>query len=49
MKLKFTLISMILFNISFSQNYDTVIAEEKEIDLNNKIYKPGSVFIYDYE
>lgn len=33
----------------FSQQYDSVVIEDKNIDSNNEIYKPGSVFVYDYE
>ncbi len=49
MKLKLTIFCLILFQFSFSQQYDSVIIEENNIDSNNEIYKPGNVFIYDYE
>ena len=49
MKLKLTFFCLILFQIGLSQQYDSVIIEDENIDSNNEIYKPGSVFIYDYE
>ncbi|WP_066220018.1 hypothetical protein [Formosa haliotis] len=49
MNSKLTFIFLILVQIGYSQQYDSVIIEEDSIDLNNKIYKPGSVFVYDYE
>lgn len=49
MKLKFIIFSLFLFQFTFSQQYDSVVAEEDNIDSNNTIYKPGNVFIYDYE
>lgn len=49
MNLKLTIFCLILFQIGFSQQYDSVVIEDENIDANNKIYKPGSVFIYDYE
>lgn len=35
--------------IGFSQHYDTVVIENENIDRDNIIYKPGNVFIFDYE
>ncbi len=49
MKLKLIILCLALFQFGFSQQYDTVVIEEANIDSNNKIYKPGNVFIYDYE
>ena len=49
MNFKSTLFFLLIFQIAFSQQYDTVIIEEENIDDNNEIYKTGSVFIYDYE
>lgn len=49
MKLYLTIFYLILFQLGFSQQYDSVVIEEDSIDSNNKIYKPGTVFIYDYE
>lgn len=49
MKLKLTIFCLILFQIGFSQQYDSVVIEDKNIDSNNEVYKPGNVFIYDYE
>lgn len=49
MKLNLTILCLILFQFGVSQQYDSVIIEEDSIDSNNKIYKPGHVFIYDYE
>lgn len=49
MKLKLTAFCLVLFQFGFSQQYDSVVVEEDNIDSNNTIYKPGNVFIYDYE
>ncbi len=49
MKLHFSIFFLICFQLGFSQQYDTVLIEEDNIDSNNQIYKPGNVFIYDYE
>lgn len=49
MKLKLTILILFFFQFAFSQQYDTVFIEENDIDANNEIYKPGNVFIYDYE
>jgi hypothetical protein len=49
MNSKLTFLFLIFVQIGFSQQYDSVVIEEDSIDLNNKIYKPGSVFVYDYE
>lgn len=47
--INFTFLCLLLTQIIFSQQYDTVVIEEKAIDSNNEIYKIGNVFIYDYE
>ncbi|MCK7590903.1 hypothetical protein M0G43_10000 [Subsaxibacter sp. CAU 1640] len=49
--MKFVLTALCLFSlqIGYSQQYDSVITENENVDLNNDIYKPGNVFIYDYE
>ncbi|MEM0517885.1 hypothetical protein [Aequorivita flava] len=49
MNIKLNLFFLLIFQIGISQQYDTVYIEAENIDENNKIYKPGSVFIYDYE
>lgn len=49
MKLYLSIFCLILFQLGFSQQYDSIAIEEDSIDSNNKIYKPGTVFIYDYE
>jgi len=49
MKLTLTTLILFIFHFGFSQQYDTVFIEEIDIDENNTIYKPGNVFIYDYE
>lgn len=49
MKIKLTFIFLIIFQIGFSQQYDSVIIEEENFDENNEIYKTGNVYIYDYE
>ncbi|RIV45010.1 hypothetical protein D2V05_07965 [Flagellimonas pelagia] len=49
MNLKLTIFFLILAQIGFSQQYNSVIIESENIDSNNEIYKIGSVFVYDYE
>lgn len=49
MKIKLTILTLLIFQFGFSQQYDTVVIEEENIDSNNEIYKTGNVFIYDYE
>ncbi len=49
MKIILTLVVLLVFQIGFSQQYDTVVIEEENVDDNNEIYKTGNVFIYDYE
>ncbi|OZV66251.1 hypothetical protein [Winogradskyella aurantia] len=49
MNLKLTSLFLILFQIGFSQQYDSVVIENENIDSNNEIYKTGNVFVYDYE
>ena len=49
MTFKITTLFIILFHIGFSQQYDSVVIDKENIDANNEIYKPGTVFIYDYE
>lgn len=49
MKLKLTLFFLMIVQIGFSQQYDSVVVEKENVDANNEIYKPGNVFVYDYE
>jgi hypothetical protein len=49
MKIKLTFLLLIIFQVGFSQQYDSVVIEEENVDENNEIYKTGNVFIYDYE
>lgn len=49
MKFKLIFIPLLVFQLGFAQQYDTLIIEDKNIDENNEIYKTGSVFVYDYE
>lgn len=49
MNIKLTLFFLLVFQIGFSQQYDTVFIEEENIDDNNEIYRTGNVFIYDYQ
>ncbi len=49
MKIKLTFLLLIMFQIGFSQQYDTVVIEDENIDENNEIYKTGNIFVYDYE
>ncbi|WP_204345463.1 hypothetical protein [Psychroserpens algicola] len=47
--LNLSLIFLLLIQISFSQQYDTVYIETDSIDSNNDIYKTGNVYVFDYE
>lgn len=38
-----------VFQIVFSQQYDSVIIEEDSVDVNNNIYKTGNKYVFDYE
>lgn len=49
MNLKLTLAILLVLQIGYAQQYDTVIIEEENIDSNNDIYKTGNVFVFDYE
>ncbi len=49
MKIKLTILFLIIFQIGYSQQYDTVVIEDENIDKNNEIYKTGNVYVYDYE
>lgn len=49
MKFKLIFIVFLVFEFGFSQQYDTLIIEDENIDENNEIYKTGNVFVYDYE
>lgn len=49
MKIYLIVLCAIVFQFSFSQQYDSVIIENDNIDSNNRIYKPGNVFVYNYE
>lgn len=49
MKIKLPILLLFIFQFGFSQQYDTVVMEDENIDENNEIYQPGNVFVYDYE
>ncbi len=49
MNLKLTIFLLVLVQIGYSQQYDSVVIENEDIDSNNEIYKIGNVFVYDYE
>ena len=49
MKLRLALIFFFAIQIGFPQQYDSVFIEEENIDSNNKTYKIGNVYIFDYE
>lgn len=49
MKKAFFLVFILFINSLFAQEYNSVIIDKDSIDINNRIYKLGSVFIYDYE
>lgn len=49
MKIKLPILLLFIFQFGFSQQYDTVVIEDENIDENNEIYQPGNVFVYDYE
>jgi hypothetical protein len=43
------IIFALIYNLSFSQQYDSVKLETENIDSDNLIYKTGNVYIFDYE
>lgn len=49
MKLKILILFLWMCNITYSQQFKTLIIEKKQVDENNQIYKTGSAFVYDYE
>jgi len=49
MKLNLTLLFLIISQIIFSQQYDSVVYDKEKPDANNEIYKTGKVYIFDYE
>lgn len=49
MKVICTTLAVLLCQILLAQQYDTVFIEKENIDADNEIYKPGNVFVYDYE
>lgn len=49
MRIELIAISLTVLVFGCSKQFTTLAIEEENVDSNNKIYKPGSVFIYDYE
>ncbi len=49
MKIKGLIFCLLIVGISCSKEFATLFIEKENIDSNNRIYKPGNVFIYDYE
>lgn len=49
MNYKLTFLLFFILQIGFSQQYDSVIIEQDSVDLNNKVYKTGNVYVFDYE
>ena len=47
MKLKILILSLLVCNITYSQQFKSLIIEKEH--LNNTIYKTGNVFVYNYE
>ena len=49
MRQKLFLIFLFIGQVSFSQGFKTLDIEKKNVDSDNKIFKIGRAFIYDYE
>ncbi|MPQ48395.1 hypothetical protein GCQ56_15430 [Marinifilum sp. N1E240] len=49
MKATFIFLFLMIGQFSFAQQYNSLVIEKDNVDGNNKIYKTGSVFVFDYE
>tara|TARA_R110002072_G_scaffold302305_1_gene484663 strand:+ start:1603 stop:2421 length:819 start_codon:yes stop_codon:yes gene_type:complete len=49
MKFTLTILFFFVYQFGLPQQYDSVFIEEEDIDSNNKTYKIGNVYIFDYE
>ncbi len=49
MRFYLLLLSFLIGELCFSQQYNTLVIERKNTDSNNNIYKTGNVFVFDYE
>ncbi|PXY02162.1 hypothetical protein DF185_05825 [Marinifilum breve] len=49
MKLKILMLSLLVCNIAYSQQFKTLVIEKQQVDENNQIFKTGNAFVYDYE
>lgn len=49
MKYLINLFFLFTISLGFAQQYDSVKLEDKDIDLDNNIYKVGNVYVFDYE
>ena len=49
MRQKLFFIFLFIGQVCFSQGFKTLSIEKKNIDSNNKIFKTGKAFVYDYE
>nr|WP_319999251.1 hypothetical protein [uncultured Draconibacterium sp.] len=49
MRQKLFLLFLFIGQVSFSQGFKTLYIEKKNVDSDNKIFKIGRAFIYDYE
>lgn len=49
MKIKLAVLCLLILSTSCNKQLTSLVIEKDNIDSNNNIYQPGSVFIYDYE
>lgn len=49
MKQQLALFILLFSQTLFSQQYDSVVIDQQDIDSNNEIYKTGNIYIFDYE
>jgi len=49
MKAIFIFLFLMIGQLSFAQQYNSLVIEKDNVDGNNKIYKIGSAFVFDYE
>ena len=49
MKQKLFIVFLFVGQLSFAQQYNSLVIEKDNVDANNKIYKTGSAFVFDYE
>ncbi|MEL7427374.1 MAG: DUF6713 family protein [Bacteroidota bacterium] len=47
--IRWFLLCLVFIGFSCAKQFSSLVIEKENIDTNNRIYQPGTVFIYDYE